>query len=72
MRLVIVRDLAVGEDHAVVGTRLDGGWIILDNRWLALVEDIAMRRVIPLFVLDHEGIRQFAPATMPPRIAPVA
>jgi predicted transglutaminase-like cysteine proteinase len=41
VRLVIVRDLAVGEDHAVVSARLDGGWIILDNRWLALVEDSA-------------------------------
>jgi len=61
VRLVIVRNLAAGEDHAVAAARLDGGWIILDNRWLALVEDSAMRRVIPLFVLARDGVKQFAP-----------
>ncbi len=64
VRLVIVRNLAVGEDHAVVAARLDGSWIVLDNRWLALVEDVEMRRVLPLFVLDHDGVKQFAPTTM--------
>ena len=65
VRLVIVRDLGVGGDHAVVATRLDGDWIILDNRWLMLVKDSEMRRMIPMFVLDQTGVRQFAPATTP-------
>jgi predicted transglutaminase-like cysteine proteinase len=60
VRLVVVRDLTVGEDHAVVATRLNGDWIILDNRWLTLVEDRNMRRTIPLFVLDQTGVKQFA------------
>jgi predicted transglutaminase-like cysteine proteinase len=60
IRLVIVRDLAVNEDHAIVVARLDGSWIVLDNRWLALAEDFQMRHVIPLFVLDHDGVKQFA------------
>ena len=64
VRFIIVRNLAAGEDHAVVAVRLDGGWIMLDNRWLALVEDIEMPRVVPLFVLDQEGVKQFAPTTM--------
>ena len=51
MRLVIVRDLAIGEDHAVVAARVDDNWIVLDNRRLALVEDSDMQRVVPLFVL---------------------
>jgi hypothetical protein len=38
---------------------------MLDNRSLTLVEDIDMRRVIPLFVLDQGGVRQFWPTTMP-------
>jgi predicted transglutaminase-like cysteine proteinase len=60
VRLVIVRDLASGNDHAVVTTRIDDKWIVLDNRRLTLVEDVEMPRVRPLFVLDHAGVKQFA------------
>ncbi len=62
LRLVIVRDTAIGEDHAIVAARLDGSWIVLDNRRLALVTDVEMQRVVPLFVLDHDGVKQFTPA----------
>jgi predicted transglutaminase-like cysteine proteinase len=65
VRLVIVRNLAADEDHAVTAVRLDGNWIMLDNRWLTLVEDNEMDRVIPLFVLDDAGVRQFVPAIKP-------
>ena len=65
LRLVIVRDLAVSEDHAVVAARLDDDWIVLDNRWLALVEDSQTRQMVPLFVLDQTGVRQFARAATP-------
>jgi len=61
VRLVIVHDIATDQDHAVVAARLDGNWIVLDNRWFALVHDFEMRRAIPMFVLDHDGIRQFVP-----------
>jgi predicted transglutaminase-like cysteine proteinase len=61
VRLVVVRDLAVGQDHAIVATRLDGNWIMLDNRWLRLVDDADMHQIVPLFVLDDDGVRQFAP-----------
>jgi predicted transglutaminase-like cysteine proteinase len=60
VRLVIVRNLTVGEDHAVVSVRLDGAWTILDNRWQLLVEATKMQGVIPLFVLDQQGVEQFA------------
>jgi predicted transglutaminase-like cysteine proteinase len=65
VRLVVVRDLSVGEGHAIIAARLDDGWIILDNRRMTLVDDGEMRRVIPLFVLDRDGVKQFAPVTMP-------
>ncbi len=65
VRLIIVRDLDVGEDHAVVAAHLDGDWVILDNRRLMLVKDSEMRRVVPLFVLDEAGVTQFAPTTTP-------
>jgi predicted transglutaminase-like cysteine proteinase len=64
LRLVIVHDLAMDEDHAVLLVRFEGSWIVLDNRWLTLVADSEMPRVVPLFVLAHDGVRRFAPATI--------
>jgi len=61
VKLVIVHNLAFDEDHAMVATRVDGEWIVLDNRSLALVPDIAVRRVTPLFVPDDIGVKVFAP-----------
>jgi predicted transglutaminase-like cysteine proteinase len=61
VKLIIVRDLAVGGEHAVVAVRFDGHWIILDNRWLILVEDSQIRQMVPLFVLDQSGVREFPP-----------
>jgi predicted transglutaminase-like cysteine proteinase len=61
VKLMIVRNTAAGEDHAVTAVRLDGSWIILDNRSLRLVEDTAMAQAVPLFVLEAEGVRQFLP-----------
>jgi predicted transglutaminase-like cysteine proteinase len=65
VRLVIMRDLASDLDHAVVAARLAGEWIILDNRWLALVKDSETRRMIPLFVLDQTGVGESAPTPAP-------
>jgi predicted transglutaminase-like cysteine proteinase len=59
VKLVVVRDTAAGENHAMVAVRLDGGWIILDNRSLVLVRDSEMLRATPLLVLDDNGVRQF-------------
>lgn len=64
VRLVVVHDLAADGGHAVVAVRLDDHWILLDNRWMSLVDNAEMHRVIPLYVLDHDGVRQFAPAIM--------
>jgi predicted transglutaminase-like cysteine proteinase len=60
VKLVIVRNTAAKQDHAVVAARLDGNWVMLDNRWLTLVADSDMPQVIPMFVLDGAGVRQFA------------
>jgi predicted transglutaminase-like cysteine proteinase len=61
VRLVIVRDFANGEDHAVVAARVDEKWIMLDNRRLTLVEDSDMPHVLPLFAFDQDGVKRFAP-----------
>ena len=65
VKLVVLRNAAKAENHAVVAARLDDAWIILDNRWLALVRDTEMWRATPLFVLDDSGVREFvAPASL--------
>jgi predicted transglutaminase-like cysteine proteinase len=66
VKLIIERDLTTNQGHAVVATRLNGDWIVLDNRWFALAHDVELRRlvpprrIVPLFVLDHESVKQFA------------
>ena len=37
---------------------------MLDNRRLTLLEDVEMPRVLPLFVLGHDGVKQFAPTAV--------
>jgi predicted transglutaminase-like cysteine proteinase len=59
VRLVIVRDLATAENHAVAAVRLNSDWLMLDNRWLNMVQDTDLRGVVPLFVLDRRGVKQF-------------
>jgi hypothetical protein len=62
VRIVILRNLLPKEDHAAVAARVDGQWLILDNRRLALVRDMEMVRSIPEFVLDEDGARRFVPS----------
>ena len=60
VKLILEQDLATDQGHAVVAVRLNGDWLMLDNRWFPLARDVESRRVIPLFALDHQGIQQFA------------
>jgi predicted transglutaminase-like cysteine proteinase len=59
VKIVIVRNRVPDEDHAEVAARVDGRWLILDNRTLTLVRDIDVIRAIPKFVLDQNGVRRF-------------
>ena len=36
VKIVVVRNKTASENHAVVAVLVDGAWVILDNRWLAL------------------------------------
>jgi hypothetical protein len=67
LRIVIMRDTLRGEDHAVAAARLDGQWLTLDNRRMAMVEDIQVRNYRPSFVLDRDGVRRYEEAPMPAR-----
>jgi predicted transglutaminase-like cysteine proteinase len=60
MRLVLVHDRAVRQDHAVLAARFDGRWLILDNRRSELMEDADARSLTPLFAINHRGVHLFA------------
>lgn len=58
VKIVILKNLFPNEYHAVVAARVDGEWLLLDNRTLTLVRDKDLRRAIPMFVLDRQGVRR--------------
>jgi predicted transglutaminase-like cysteine proteinase len=64
LRIVIMRDLIRGEDHAVAAARLDGHWLILDNRRMAMVEDARLGNYRPTFVIGQTGIMQYVDAPL--------
>ncbi|HLX17227.1 MAG TPA: transglutaminase-like cysteine peptidase [Bradyrhizobium sp.] len=61
LRIVVMRDTIRGEDHAVAMARLDGHWLTLDNRRMAMVEDADVRNYRPLFVIDDRGVMRYDP-----------
>jgi predicted transglutaminase-like cysteine proteinase len=65
LRIVIMRDTIRGEDHAVAAARLDGHWLTLDNRRMAMVEDANIRNYRPIFVIDQYGVKRYREAPMP-------
>lgn len=69
LKIVILKNVFPDENHAAVAVRVDGEWLILDNRTLTLVRDTDLTRVIPRFVLDQQGARRFVWATRRPRAA---
>jgi len=70
LRIVIVHDTMHGEDHAVVAARLDGHWLTLDNRRMAMIEDANMRTYRPLFVIDQGGVMRYT--DVPPKAETMA
>jgi predicted transglutaminase-like cysteine proteinase len=67
VKVVILQDLRLREDHAAAAARVDGQWLIPDNRRLALVRDTDMAGSAPIFVLDDEGARRFVRQIEPGR-----
>jgi predicted transglutaminase-like cysteine proteinase len=60
LRIIVMRDTIRGEDHAVAAAKLDGRWLMLDNRRMAMVEDANVRNYRPTFVIDQTGVMQYA------------
>jgi predicted transglutaminase-like cysteine proteinase len=59
VKLLIVNETTGGEDHAVVAARLDGHWLVLDNRRMAMVEDVQVANYRPIFLIDAEGVKRY-------------
>jgi len=59
LRIVVVRDTRAGEEHAVAAAKLDGHWLMLDNRRMAMVEDDDARTYQPLFVLYQSAVMKY-------------
>jgi len=59
LRIVVVRDTHAGEAHAVAAARLDGHWLMLDNRRMAMVADDAAPIYQPLFVLYQSAVMKY-------------
>jgi predicted transglutaminase-like cysteine proteinase len=69
VKIVVLKTFFPNEDHAAVATRVDGQWLILDNRTLTLVRDTDVTRAIPEFVLNHEGVKRFKWASQNRRVS---
>jgi len=67
VKIVILKNVFPDGDHAAVAVRVDGEWLILDNRTLTLVRDTDLIRATPRFVLDRQGARRFVWASRRPR-----
>jgi predicted transglutaminase-like cysteine proteinase len=60
LRLLLVRDRSVRQDHAVLAARLDGHWLILDSRRSDLMNDADATSFTPLYAINHRGVQLFA------------
>lgn len=60
LRMVILRGISSGEDHAVVAARVDGRWRMLDNRFFLMLEDSDVTKFQPVFAIDAGGAKRFA------------
>jgi predicted transglutaminase-like cysteine proteinase len=60
LKVLLVRDLAVRQDHAVLTVRINGRWLVLDNRRMALIETADLPEFMPLFAINHDGVSLFA------------
>lgn len=60
LRIVLVRDRKVREDHAVLTVRNGDKWAVLDNRSSMLALDNELLHFTPLFALNNDGVNLFA------------
>jgi predicted transglutaminase-like cysteine proteinase len=64
LRIVVMADTIRHEGHAVASVRLDGHWLMLDNRRMTMIEDSSVRNYRPLFVIDDAAVMRYADAPL--------
>jgi hypothetical protein len=64
LRIVVLHDTIHGEDHAVAAARLDGRWLMLDNRRMAMVEDADVRNFRATFAIGPHGVMRYVDASL--------
>jgi predicted transglutaminase-like cysteine proteinase len=62
LRIVVMHDVLQNEDHAVAAARLDGRWLVLDNRRMAMIDDANVRNYQPLFVIGDAAVMKYLDA----------
>jgi predicted transglutaminase-like cysteine proteinase len=59
LRIVIMHDTVRDQYHAVAAARLDGRWLLLDNRRMAMILDGDIRNLRPTFVIGQHGVMRY-------------
>lgn len=60
LRILLGRDRAAREDHAVLAVKAGASWIILDNRSANTSADADFTHFTPLYAVDQAGVSLFA------------
>jgi predicted transglutaminase-like cysteine proteinase len=60
LRIIVLWDSMLRAHHAVAAARVNGSWQILDNRTLAIVEDVKLTNYHPMFIVDNSSVRQLS------------
>jgi predicted transglutaminase-like cysteine proteinase len=56
--LVLGFDKAVQQHHMIAAVRLDGRWLLLENRTMVMFEDKDYPNFDLLFLINHESVRE--------------
>jgi predicted transglutaminase-like cysteine proteinase len=70
LRLVLVHDRSARQEHMVAAARVDGHWLILDNRTMRLVADREVPDLTPLAALGRQADAPALAATPQPSEPP--
>jgi predicted transglutaminase-like cysteine proteinase len=65
IRLVLAWPDGASEPHMILAARYERRWYVPDNLRSALLTDARLENYIPLFVLDHLGVRRLVPEFIP-------
>lgn len=60
IRILLVWDNKAREDHAVLAARQHGAWLMLDNRYDEIAEDVKATHYRPIFALQESTVSLFA------------